>query len=440
MPYIPITGKNKEEMLACLGLKGVGELFSSVPAKAWLKEKINLPFPLSEIDIKKEIGALAKKNANADDFLSFLGAGSYNHFIPSVVKHIISRSEFYTAYTPYQPEISQGMLQSIFEYQSLICNLTGMEIANASMYDGATALAEAASLAVNFTKKRKILIAKTVHPHSRQVLQTYANGANWQIEEIDFDTKTGITKDFGVSPKIAAVIIQQPNFFGCLEDNLNFADKIHAAGALYIVSADPISLGLLKPPGEYGADIVVGEGQALGNPQSFGGPGLGIFAVKKDFMRLIPGRIVGETVDAEGKRGFVLTLQTREQHIRREKASSNICSNEALNALAACVYLTYLGPQGLKQVASACLENANYLKEKLLAQGFESPFSAPFFKEFVVKAKEAPIKINQRLLENKIIGGLDLETYYPQLKNHMLFCTTEMINRSEIDKLVSLLN
>lgn len=439
MPYIPLTEKNKEEMLSSLSIKRVEELFFSIPAKAWLKEKIKLPLPLSEIDIKKELGSLAQKNKNADDFLSFLGAGSYNHFIPSVVKHIISRSEFYTAYTPYQPEISQGMLQSIFEYQSLICNLTGMDIANASMYDGATALAEAASLAVNFTKKRKILISQTVHPHYRQVLQTYANGVNWEIEEIPFDEKKGITQGFNVSKDTAGVIIQQPNFFGCLENNLNLVDKIHAAGALYILSADPTSLGLLKPPGEYGADIVVGEGQSLGNPQSLGGPGLGIFAVKKDFMRLIPGRIVGETVDTEGKRGLVLTLQTREQHIRREKASSNICSNEALNALAACVYLSYVGPKGLQQIATTCLENANYLKEKLEEKGFELPFSAPTFKEFVVKTKESPQAINQRLLENKIIGGLDLETYYPQLKNHLLFCTTEMLNKIEIDKLVSFL-
>lgn len=439
MPYIPLTEKNKEEMLSSLGMRSTEELFSSIPAKARLKEKSNLPLPLSEIDIKKELGSLAKKNVTADDFLSFLGAGSYNHFIPSVVKHIISRSEFYTAYTPYQPEISQGMLQSIFEYQSLICNLTGMDIANASMYDGATALAEAASLAVNFTKKRKILISPAVHPHCRQVLQTYANGANWEIEELELDPEKGITKNFEITKEVAGVIIQQPNFFGCLENTLNLAEKIHAAGALYIVSADPISLGLLKPPGEYGADIVVGEGQSLGNPQSLGGPGLGIFAVKKDFMRLIPGRIVGETIDTEGKKGYVLTLQTREQHIRREKASSNICSNEALNALAACVYLTYVGPKGLQQIATTCLENSTYLKEKLEEKGFEIPFSAPTFKEFVVKTKESPSIINQRLLENKIIGGLDLEPYYPQLKNHMLFCTAEMLNKIEINKLVSFL-
>ncbi|MFA6549109.1 MAG: aminomethyl-transferring glycine dehydrogenase subunit GcvPA [Candidatus Margulisiibacteriota bacterium] len=379
---------------------------------------LSLPAPLSEPELLEELKSLSEKNKTP----SFMGGGSYNHFIPSVVKHMLGRSEFYTAYTPYQPEISQGILQAIFEYQSMICELTGMDAANASMYDGATAMAEAALLACRATGRKEILVAQTVHPNYRAVLRTYAAKAELGVKELPYDTKTGTSVARGtwnVDSKAACFILQQPNFFGNIEDVKGIADEIHKNGSLFIVSADPISLGLLKAPGNYGADIVVGEGQALGNPQNFGGPGLGLFAVKKAFLRQMPGRIVGETVDSEGKRGFVLTLSTREQHIRREKATSNICSNEALCALAAGIYLSVMGKQGLRKVAELCLQKANYLKKKL---GNKIVFSAPSFKEFVVKT-DKPV-------------GLDLAGFYPGLKGCRLICVTELTKKEEIDKLI----
>ena len=365
-----------------------------------------------------------------------MGGGSYNQFIPSNVKHIIIISEFYTAYTPYQPEISQGMLQSIFEYQSLICDLTGMDAANASMYDGATALAEAASAAVHFTGKNEILVSKAVNPNYRNVLDTYAEGAGWKVVEFGYQQSLGISDFDDASKKIsngtACVILANPNFFGCIEDVEKFSAVARAKGALSVVTIDLISLGILRRPGDIGVDIVTGEGQALGLPQSFGGPYLGIFAVKKDRLRLMPGRIVGETVDTKGRRGYVLTLQAREQHIRREKAFSNICSNEALCALAATVYLATMGKSGLREVANQCLQKANYAKKKL--SKFVA-FRSPSFKEFVVKTSEPVDRINQLLLANKMIGGLDLGRYYPELKDHMLIAVTEMVKKEDLDRL-----
>ncbi|MFH1542003.1 MAG: aminomethyl-transferring glycine dehydrogenase subunit GcvPA [bacterium] len=417
MNYIPNTIQDQQEMLKVIGKSTIDELFTDVPDKVKLKNLPTLPKPLSEPELLAELEAISKTNKTENNFM---GAGSYNHFIPSVVKHIIGRSEFYTAYTPYQAEASQGTLQAIFEYQTMICSLTGMDVTNASMYDGATALVEAAFMACAITKRNEIVVSSTVHPAYRQVLKTYAKAADKTVTEIPYDKNSGLTptglKAYG--PNTACVILQQPNFFGCLEKTTELADQIHKAGALYIVSADPISLGLLKAPGDYGADIVTGEGQSLGNPQNFGGPGLGILATKKQYVRQMPGRIVGETVDADGKRAFTLTLSTREQHIRRERASSNICSNEALAALAACVYLSIMGKQGLRKVAELCLQKSNYLKKKL---GNKVAFSSPTFKEFVVKTGK-PI-------------GVELGQFYPELKGHRLICVTELTSKIELDEL-----
>lgn len=378
-------------------------LFTDIPEKVRLTGPLNLPAPLSEMELLSELKEQSEKNRIKE---SYLGAGSYNHFIPSAVKAIVGRSEFYTAYTPYQAEASQGTLQAIYEYQSLICALTAMDVANASMYDGASALAEAVFLACRATGRSEAVVSSALHPEYRNVLKTYATAADIKITELPYDKKTGLTlPPSSFSSSFACLVLSQPNFFGCIEEVKGLADKVHSAGALFIVSADPISLGLLKPPGEYGADVVVGEGQSLGNPRNFGGPGLGIFAVKQALIRQIPGRLVGKTLDIGGKAGYTLTLQAREQHIRRERAASNICSNEALCALAATVYLTLLGRKGLKKVAELCLGNAEKLKKK-----HGAVFSAPTFKEFVTRDKI----------------GLPLKGFYPELKDCRLACATEM--------------
>jgi len=441
-PYIPNTDKEREEMLRAIGVEKIEELFADVPEKARYVE-FRLPQPLSEAEILRELRQMAERNADLDHHVCFLGAGAYNHFVPSVVKHVISRAEFYTAYTPYQPEISQGTLQSIFEYQTMVCQLTGMEVANASHYDGATSMAEAALMAVNvFRKKRKkVIVSPAIHPEYRQVLRTYIRGTEITVTgdedlEADVDKITGLLDE-----NTACLIIQNPNFFGQLEPVDGLAEKVHNAGALLVVVVDPISLGLFKPPGEYGADIVVGEGQSLGNAIAFGGPYLGLFATRMEYVRRMPGRLVGETVDAEGKRGFVLTLSAREQHIRREKATSNICTNQALCALAAGAYLATMGKQGLRRVAELCYHKAHYAAQRIAQlPGYELVGERPFFKEFVVRCPKPPAEINRRLLEHRIIGGYDLGRDYPHLKNCMLFCVTEMNTREEIDRLVEILS
>ncbi|MFC1495995.1 aminomethyl-transferring glycine dehydrogenase subunit GcvPA [Candidatus Margulisiibacteriota bacterium] len=401
-----------------------------IPPKVCLTKELSLPKAAVESEVLNELYSLSKKNLNSNDYVTFLGAGSYNHFIPSVVKHICSRSEFYTAYTPYQAEASQGTLQVIFEYQSMICNITGMDVANASMYDGSTAMAEAALLACSRTGRNKIVVSKTVPPNYRQVLKTYAAGADKTVVEIDFGSAT-ISKD------AACVIVQQPNFFGCIEQLDGLAEKIHKNGSLFIVSVDPISLGILRPPGEYGADIVVGEGQSLGNPQCFGGPGLGVFAVKNSLVRQLPGRIVGMTEDKAGAPAYCLTLQTREQHIRRERAGSNICSNEALCALAAAVYLTSVGAKGLKKAAETSMEQAHYLAEKLKDKLLFP--KAVFFKEFAIKLDKPVSEINKKLLKNNIIGGFDLSKFYPEYKNCMLIAVTEQIKKEDLERFAKLI-
>lgn len=428
-------------MLSSLGASSVDGLFSVIPDKLKIDKIDDVPLRgISEIELKSQMKALSDRNSNSAGLVSFMGGGSYNHFIPSVVDHLVKRSEFYTAYTPYQPELSQGMLQSIFEYQSLMCELTGMDACNASMYDGATALAEAASLAVHSAGKPEVLVSRAVNPNYRKVLKTYADGSGWKVVEFGFSKDLGVS-DFNdaakkISDQTACVIVSNPNSFGCIEDVAKYSALAKSKGALSIACVDPISLGILKRPGDLGADVVVGEGQSLGLQQNFGGPYLGIFAVKKDLMRLLPGRIVGETVDSKGRRGYVLTLQAREQHIRREKAFSNICSNEALCALAATVYLAVMGKSGLKETAAQCLQKANYAKKCLVKM---VAFKSPSFKEFVIKTSQKMADVNKTLFDNKIIGGLDLGKDYPELKGHMLIAVTEMIKKEDIDRLSLLL-
>lgn len=442
MSYVPNTERDKKEMLNAIGVDDIEKLLKDIPQEIRLKKELNLPNPLSELELKKELLSISEKNADLLHYTSFLGAGAYDHYIPSVVEHLTSRSEFYTAYTPYQAEASQGMLQSIYEFQSMICELTGMDVANASMYDGASATAEAAMMALRITKKKEILVSRALHPNYRTVLKTYLQGIGITIKEIPF--KDGITDLDSLSSSItnntAAVIIQQPNFFGCVEELAAVSVIAKKFDALFIVSVDPISMGILKSPGELGADIVVGEGQSLGNSLSFGGPYLGFFSTKKEYIRQMPGRLVGATVDTQGRRGYCLTLQTREQHIKRERATSNICTNQALCALAATVYLSVIGKEGLKKVAELCLQKAHYAQREITKiEGFSSPFNTPFFKEFVIKTPVSSERILKGLLAEKIIGGLDLGNYYPELKDHLLICVTEKRTREEIERLLELL-
>jgi len=443
IPYIPNTEEDQKEMLKEIGARSIEALFCAIPQNLRLKADLNLPSSLSEIELVKEMRKLSEKNAQLDEYVSFLGAGSYDHFIPALVNHLSGRSEFYTSYTPYQAEASQGMLQATYEYQSLICELFQMDICNASLYDGATALAEAAILAHKVNHRKKVLLAKSLHPESRQVLSTYIEKTlGLSIIEIDYQNGvTDLTKlEEKISKDTSCVIVQNPNFFGCLEKVKKIEEITHQTGSLYIVSLDPISLGLLVPPGEYNADMAVGEGQVLGSKLNFGGPYLGIFTCKREFLRKIPGRIVGETTDKEGKRGFVLTLQTREQHIRRERATSNICTNQALNALRAAVYLCTLGEKGLAKVANLCLQKSHYAAKRICQiPGFEPTFTSPFFKEFAVRCPIPPNKINKLLWDNKVLGGFELRRLYPQLENSLLFCVTEKRTRGDIDRLIRLL-
>ncbi len=437
--YLPLTDQDRNEMLAAIGVKSVEDLFSDIPKEVRLQRELELPPALAESEAIKHLSSLASKNKHFHNCVSFMGAGVYDHFIPSVIKHITGRSEFYTCYTPYQPEISQGVLQAIFEYQTMICQLTGMDVANASMYDGGTAVAEGAVMGCGATRRSKALVSRSVSPFYRAVLKNYFHSRGLELEEIplrDGCTDTGELEKM-LGDDVASVILQQPNFFGLVEEIGGVADMVHNHKAVLVISADPLSLPLLQPPAEYGADIVVGEGQGLGVPASFGGPLLGIMASRSKFVRQLPGRIAGETVDSEGNRGYVLTLQTREQHIRREKAASNICSNEALVALGAAVYMAAMGPQGMREVAEQCLQKAAYTRESITAlKGFENAFPGPAFKEFAVTVPGDPAELNRKLLEKDILGGVDLAPFYPELNNVMLFAVTEKRTREEIDTLV----
>ncbi len=445
MNYVPNTDADRAAMLEVVGAASIDELFEDIPRDLH-HPSLNLPQELSELALKRTMSSLAGLNASADRFSVFLGAGAYNHFVPAVVHHVTGRSEFYTAYTPYQAEASQGTLQTIFEYQTAVCQLTGMDVANASMYDGATAVAEAAIMAQHATQRHKIVVSPTVHPDYVSVIETYTSelgsivvsswSENWaRTGKTDLSEVQALVDD-----SAACLVVQHPNFFGCLEDVELLADAVHKAGALLIVIVDPISLGMLRAPGSYGADVAVGEGQSLGNPMSFGGPYLGLFATEEKLLRLMPGRIVGQAADREGRRGFVLTLQAREQHIRREKATSNICTNEALDALAALVYLSAMGPRGLRQVAETCVRKAHYAADRIAdVPGYELAFPSPFFKEFVIRCPRPPAEINAQLLKQRIIGGYDLSGAFPALADHMLLCVTEMNTRDEIDRLVDIL-
>lgn len=437
--YLPHTQEQVVAMLKTIGISSTEELFQKVPPAVRFQNKLNLPDGLSEQETWDLLQGLAEKNTHAGKYLCFLGAGSYQHYQPSAVKHILARSEFYTAYTPYQPEISQGTLQAIFEYQTMICELTGMDVSNASVYDGATAVCDAALIAAEQTRRKTILVSQLLHPEYRQTLGTYLNRRGLAIKTIPWNNGQTSLRDLEglLGPDVAGVIIQNPNFFGSLENLGDIAEIVHQAGALLIACVDPISLGILESPGNLGADIAVGEGQSLGLPMSYGGPYLGFMAVKEKLVRRLPGRIVGKTVDQKGREGFVLTLQAREQHIRREKAGSNICSNQALCALAAGIYLSLLGSAGLEEVGRQCVLKSTYAKEELnKLPGISLPFTVPTMKEFVVKTTEDPQMINKRLWEAGILGGLDLGRFYPELKNHLLLCVTEMRKKADIDQLV----
>ncbi len=440
MHYLPLTPQDEKEILERLGVSSFPELIDQiVPKDLQHQGTCGLPDAVSEHEMRKILRSLAGENFNSDDYISFLGAGVYDHYIPAVVDDIISRSEFYTAYTPYQAEVSQGTLQTIFEYQSVICELTGMEIANASMYDGGSSLAEACHMASTIKNKNKVILAELIHPFYQKIVHTYTKECN--IEIVSCPSKDGLVdlntlKDL-LDDKTCCVCIQQPNFYGYLEKMPDIEKLVHERDALLISVVDPISLGIIAPPGEYNTDIAVGEGQALGIPQSFGGPLLGIFASKKEYVRFLPGRIVGETNDIDGKRGYVLTLQTREQHIRREKATSNICTNEALLALSSLIYLCSLGKQGIVDVGNLCMAKSHYLYNRIKELKVARPaFEQEFFKEFVVETKKPATEVVDSLLEHKIFGGVPLSMFNKDLKNHLLISVTEKRSKEEIDKFI----
>ncbi|AWR25725.1 TPA: aminomethyl-transferring glycine dehydrogenase subunit GcvPA [Staphylococcus aureus] len=436
--YIPLTEKDKQEMLQTIGAKSIGELFGDVPSDILLNRDLNIAEGEAETTLLRRLNRIASKNITKETHTSFLGAGVYDHYAPSVVDAMISRSEFYTAYTPYQPEISQGELQAIFEFQTLICELTDMDVANSSMYDGMTSFAEACILAFSQTKKNKIVVSKGLHYQALQVLHTYAKTRKeFEVVEIDLDgTVTDLKKlETAVDDETAAVAVQYPNFYGSIEDLEKIHSFIEDKKALFIVYANPLALGLLTPPGSFGADIVVGDTQPFGIPAQFGGPHCGYFATTKKLMRKVPGRLVGQTQDDEGNRGFVLTLQAREQHIRRDKATSNICSNQALNALASSIAMSALGKQGIYDIAVQNIEHANYAKQQFIKKGFEV-LDGTSFNEFVVKFDKPIQQVNEELVKYNIIGGFDLGVVSDDFKNHMLIAVTELRTKDEIDTFV----
>jgi len=442
MVFIPTTDENRKEMLETIGVSDFEELLEAIPEEARFKGDLDLPEPLSEYEVTKLLQEIANKNEHAGTHTCFLGGGAYDHFIPAAVGHVISRSEFYTAYTPYQPEVSQGNLQAIYEYQTMVANLTGMDVANASMYDGASALAEASLLAQAQLRREKILVSKTVHPFYRKVVGSYCRRSGVCQEEVGIEGGMTDLNELKaeIDDQTAGVLIQHPNFFGNLEEVEEIGKIIHDAGGLFIVSADPISLGVLQPPGAYGADVVTGEGQAMGNPLNFGGPYVGIFAVKQPLIRRLPGRLVGVTQDTQGRRGFVLTLQTREQHIRREKATSAICTNEQLCALASTVYMALMGKQGLPTVANLCLQKAHYLAKRLEEiDGIDLLFSRPFFKEFAIKCPVPPKQIIAEMRKEKIFAGIDLGRFDYGIEDGLLIAVTEKRTKDEMDRYVEVL-
>lgn len=441
MPYFPNTDADRQAMLEAIGVRSIDDLLAMVPSELRMKRELCVPPGLGEMELTAHVAGLAAQNTPATATACFLGGGSYDHFIPAVVDTVAGRGEFYTAYTPYQPEASQGSLQAFFEYQTLIAQLTGMDVSNASLYDGGSAVAEAVLMAMHATGRSQVVTAASVHPEYRQILATYL--ANLDVELITLGTPDGTVSlaelAAAVNPATACVLLQHPNFFGCLEEVEQAAEIAHKAGALFVVSVDPISLGLLKRPGDYGADIVVAEGQSLGNPMAFGGPYLGLMACREQFVRRMPGRLVGQTVDRRGRRCWVLTLQTREQHIRREKATSNICTNQGLYALRATVYLSLMGPGGMRDVAELCLQKSRYAAERLAAApSFSLKFDRPTFKEFVVRVEGQSVdELIERARQRNIFAGVPLGQWYPHLADCLLVAVTEKRTKDEIDRLAA---
>ena len=438
MRYLPHTNEDIAAMLKVVGAQDLNDLFSTVPENCRLKGDLDLPEALSEWELNEHMDSLSNAMGSSPEFKVFLGAGSYEHYIPESVTYLLGRSEFVTSYTPYQPEVSQGTLQGIYEYQTLTARLLGMEVANASLYDGASALAEALLMAIRITRRKKVAISRLVHPYYRQVVQTYFAPPGYEVVELP-SLENGSTDLSPISEMddLAAVAVQSPNFFGSIENLQAIGERAHEKGALFVTSfTEALAYGLLKNPGSQGADIACGEGQSLGVPRSFGGPGLGMFASKMKCVRNMPGRLVGETKDLDGKRGFVLTLATREQHIRREKATSNICTNNSLCALAAAMYMASLGGSGFRELALLNHDKAEYLKKKLKEAGFRISFNSPTFNEFVVEFPSGFEKTCDRLLKKKIVVGLSLASYYPELSSHYLLCVTETRSKNDIDALV----
>jgi glycine dehydrogenase subunit 1 len=434
--YIANTPEEQKRMLGVIGAGSIEELLVRIPGKARLPRPLGIPAAIAETDLIRHMKALASRNADADSHVCFMGAGSYDHYVPSPINHLISRGEFFTAYTPYQPEASQGTLRTIYEYQTMIAELTGMDVANASIYDGASSLAEAALMAPAATGRNEIVLSRGVNPLYKRVTATYCEGPGVRLR--DAAAPEGVTDLAAakktIGPKTAALVIQTPNFYGCLEDVAAAAEAAHAAGALLVVVADPVNLGVLEGPGKLGADIVVGEGQGLGVPMSFGGPNLGVFAAKNDLVRRMPGRLVGATVDRDGERGFVLTLQTREQHIRRAKATSNICTNVALCALMATIYLATLGRRGLVRVGELSAAKAHYAAERLAKiPGASLRFAAPFFKEFALKLPKPPDRVAARLARQGFLAGVPLKSFDRSLGDCLLVAVTEKRTKAEID-------
>ncbi|MSP12572.1 MAG: aminomethyl-transferring glycine dehydrogenase subunit GcvPA [Chloroflexi bacterium] len=443
MGYIPNTDADRQKMLDTIGVDSIEELFADVPVQKRFP-KLDLPPALTELELSRTLAQMAGRNQHVGELACFLGAGAYQHFIPSLVDHILRRGEFLTAYTPYQPEISQGTLMSIYEYQSFICALTGMDVTNASMYEGASSLAEGILMAARLTRRDHVVMARNIHPEYRETARTYAQGIDMPLGEVGYDGRRG-TIDLDalrreVSEETACVAVQYPNFFGLIEDLGSIAEIAHAKGAMLVVATNLTTLGLLRPPGAYEADIVVGEGQSVAVPLQYGGPYVGFLACKDKYVRQMPGRVVGMTHDMQDRRAFVMTLRTREQDIRREKATSNICTNQALVALAAAIYLGAMGKHGLRSVAEQCYQKAHYAAQQISQlPGYEMLFDGPFFHEFAVRGSHKPAEINAALLEQKILGGYDLGKVYPELAGAQLFCVTEINTKGQIDHLSAVL-
>jgi len=444
MVFTPHTAADRAAMLEAVGVDRLDDLFAVIDGRV-RSPQIQLPPALTEMEAAARLAELAGKNQPAADGNVFLGAGSYHHYVPAVVGEIVSRGEFLTAYTPYQPEVAQGTLQVIYEFQSMVAALLGLDVANASIYDGATALAEGALVTVSASRqKKRIVVSGTVHPRYREVLRTYLTGLPVELDELPIPTDGFVTRVADVAPHlgpdVACLVVQYPSFFGGIEDVAGMASAVHEAGGSLVVATYPVPLGLLRPPGELGADVATAEGQALGVPQGFGGPYVGLLAAQQRFVRQLPGRLAGITHDADGQRGYVLTLQTREQHIRREKATSNICTNQGLMATAATVYMASLGPEGFREVARRSYQNAHYLADKITAlDRYRLPLAAPFFHEFVVEAPVPAAEVNARLLAQGIVGGYELGRLDPALDRHLLLCTTELNSKASIDRLAAAL-